>query len=454
MTFVTVVCPLLLSLLLLLPSQGAFSTTRKERNQWLQNMIKDRGGDSKKLVKLDLNGRNLSSSDIPDLSVFPKLKAIEIRRNNITTFEFFRRGSGLKKLDISNNPVNSITKLSNLTQLQTLISSCCCIRDTVDLSFLPCLKSFIANSNNISRIRGFGFCPDLTTLILSRNNLSKLDFLRRGGEFLQKLSISHNHVSEISETDIGIHLVNLKELRMNDNKIRNLPKSISKLSCLSLLDLGRNNITSLDDILPLKTIMSLRNLNLLGNPITRTRGYPRSLIELLGNRLEILDNKRLRTNAHKKSSLQSAENLSAERKIRQKRWLHHPRSSEDGDSTEVDVDSIIRKALAPFGQLAAYNPIDAYASGDPNPDVSELQAALKEEQLSQSRKMLELGKDVKLKRDLKRNRDRETTETDEVGIEEAMKDEKTGIQEIKLFPNSRKSVIISKTLSKLPPEID
>lgn len=318
----------------------------------------------------------------------------------------------------------------------------------MDLSFLPCLKSFIANSNHISGVRGIGLCPDLSTLVISRNNLTQLDFLRRGGHFLQKLSLSHNQISEILESDLGLHLVKLRELRLNNNKIKKLPASVSKLTSLSLLDLGRNNISSLEDILPLKNVACIRNLNLIGNPITRSRGYPHNILELLDGRLEVLDNKRITTPRNPAGFQHKDLPPDKKRSSKSKIFTHQPRSSEDGDTTnEESIDRALHETLAPYGKLAAYNPFDEYAAGNHNPDTSQLDAAIKDFELSESRRMLREGEILENIKP-RRGKQNDTNTEDSDSFYEQMKHENTGIREINEFPgNGRKRRRIQATIA-------
>jgi hypothetical protein len=91
---------------------------------------------------------------------------------------------------------------------------------------------------------------------------------------MKKLSLSHNQIREVSYIS---DLFYLHELKLNDNKIRNLPETLAKNVRLEILDLGNNQIREYDDIKILAQLKGLKNLNLKGNPITQKSSYPDQL---------------------------------------------------------------------------------------------------------------------------------------------------------------------------------
>ncbi|WRX27218.1 Leucine-rich repeat - like 10 [Theobroma cacao] len=95
--------------------------------------------------------------------------------------------------------------------------------------------------NGIKELSSTPTCPTLQTLFLNKNDLQVI-----GGDFLQFMST-------------------LRVLNLSDNRgLRKLPKGISKLVSLELLDLSRTGITELP--IELKSSKNLKHLNLSSRP--------------------------------------------------------------------------------------------------------------------------------------------------------------------------------------------
>lgn len=122
-------------------------------------------------------------------------------------------------------------------------------------------------------------------IVLSHNKLAQahnLDHLYS----LVKLSLSHNQLKTFRT---GGGLESLEELRLNDNAIREVDGSVSTLTNLKLLDLGRNKIVSLEYVIlhthssleQLSSLERLTNFNILGNGVQNDCEYFRSLFGAL-----------------------------------------------------------------------------------------------------------------------------------------------------------------------------
>jgi hypothetical protein len=133
-------------------------------------------------------------------------------------------------------------------------------------------------------------CPLATSLILSFKNIGKIENLI-GFERITKLCLDNNQIKEIINLD---SLVNLKWLDLSFNSIQKIQglknlKALEDLSlysnnisvieglefCTSLqcLSLGNNKIDSLEQVIKLRQLRSLRMLTFTGNPICGETEY-------------------------------------------------------------------------------------------------------------------------------------------------------------------------------------
>lgn len=65
----------------------------------------------------------------------------------------------------------------------------------------------------------------------------------------------------------------LKEIRLNDNKITEIPETLRKCNAIEIMDFGNNGIKDWKDIAPLGSLLKLHSLNLKGNPLANKKDY-------------------------------------------------------------------------------------------------------------------------------------------------------------------------------------
>lgn len=83
----------------------------------------------------------------------------------------------------------------------------------------------------------------------------------------------------------------LKELRLNDNQITEIPETLRKCTALEIIDFGNNQIKEWKDIASLGSLLNLHNLNLKGNPLAQKKDYLEKVLDLIPS-LRILDGER------------------------------------------------------------------------------------------------------------------------------------------------------------------
>jgi hypothetical protein len=138
-------------------------------------------------------------------------------------------------------------------------------------------------------------CPIAASLVLSFHSIGKIENLV-GLESLTKLCLDNNQIKDI----VGLeHLVNLRWLDLSFNNIQKIQglRSLKHLEDLSLysnkisiiegleqcsslqcLSLGNNKIDSLEQVIRLRQLSSLRMLTLAGNPICDETEYRMTIL--------------------------------------------------------------------------------------------------------------------------------------------------------------------------------
>ncbi|KDO38505.1 hypothetical protein CISIN_1g027557mg [Citrus sinensis] len=108
---------------------------------------------------------------------------------------------------------------------------------------------------------GIRDCP----AVLSRNPIREIGDSLLNMKAITKLSLSNCQVQIIGSSLKSC--TELKELRLAHNDIKTLPAELAFNKKLQNLDLGKNLITRWSELKVLKSLVSLNNLNLQGNPV-------------------------------------------------------------------------------------------------------------------------------------------------------------------------------------------
>lgn len=126
-----------------------------------------------------------------------KLESLNVVNQNISNLEGIQYCIGLKRLDLQDNKIKDISKLSNLTQLTALELNLNEIEDISPIANLTNLESFGINGNNVSDITPLQNLNKLEDLGLLMNNISDITPLK-GKEKLTILYVSSNNIKDIS----------------------------------------------------------------------------------------------------------------------------------------------------------------------------------------------------------------------------------------------------------------
>lgn len=179
-------------------------------------------------------------------------------------------------LEIQKTNINQIIGIQRLrSQLQQLV----CVR---------CLDSLVEIIENCGGDQSNGFVwNELKSADFSYNNLKTVDSSLEFAQYLQHLNLKHNQLISVEAIK---WLPNLKTLDLSYNKLTKVPyfhvetlrrlqslnlsnnliedlNGVSKLDLLTELDLSDNCLLDHSVLYPLSSLMTLKYLNLCGNPL-------------------------------------------------------------------------------------------------------------------------------------------------------------------------------------------
>ena len=248
----------LVSLASLLPYEVHIANNHGQTNNKLGNEALELICEITTLVDLKI-GKNAIEGDLTSLiENLTKLEVLELQDNKITSLpDSIEYLSHLRNLNLSNNRLTEISfrhlKECPLTELSLSHND---IRGPLiesEVGELRSLQLLDIRSNHISILsKGSVSMPALQNLLASNNELSSFPVMDGWAELLTFI-VEHNRMEE-------------------------LPKGLTSLSKLRVLDLTANNFSSFDPTLG--TMESLEVLKLDGNPFRERNLLGMSLVDL------------------------------------------------------------------------------------------------------------------------------------------------------------------------------
>ncbi|KAL6538091.1 hypothetical protein OROGR_012079 [Orobanche gracilis] len=211
---------------------------------------------------------------VPCLDQFNNLENLDLSFSKLTSLECLKSCTNLKSLSVVHSGLKSLKGVNGLNRLTVLNAGQNSLTSMDDVKSLSSMRVLILCDNKISSVCKLDQMKELDTLVLSNNPIGSL------GKSLRKLKITKVSLSacKLQGQDLGSSLkscVTLEQLRLGGNGIKTIPHEFENLVNLKLLDLQNNSFTSLDDLKILWGLDNLRNLNLIGNPVTRGRKMER-----------------------------------------------------------------------------------------------------------------------------------------------------------------------------------
>ncbi|GAY69042.1 hypothetical protein CUMW_268900, partial [Citrus unshiu] len=226
-----------------------------------EQILKDnKTGDPNSIKSLTLTHKALS--DVSCLTDFNNLERLDLSSNNLTSLEGLRHCVNLKWLSVVQNKLQSLKGIEGLSKLTVLNAGKNKLRSMDEVMSVVSLCALILN-------------------VLSRNPIRKIGDSLLNMKAITKLSLSNCQVQIIGSSLKSC--TELKELRLSDNDIKTLPAELAFNKKLQNLDLGKNLITRWSELKVLKSLVSLNNLNLQGNPVAEYDKLAKKVKNLLPN---------------------------------------------------------------------------------------------------------------------------------------------------------------------------
>eukprot|EP00117_Sycon_ciliatum_P041023 scpid45475/ scgid30069/ Internalin-A len=262
------------------------------------------GQDAAKAQKVAASKLEITS--VRDLSACAALQRLDVSQNAIGNLDGVAGCTSLLWLNASQNALTDVQFTTDLTNLTVLNVSKNQLTTLPRLSHLTNLKALIASDNQLTSLPKLSKLTQLNTLVLSRNQLEDIPRLPSS---LTKLSAPSNLLTSIPDVRKCADLI---ELRLNSNRLTAVSESILENKRLFVVDIGRNNIASFDDVDCLGRLKSLRNFSLQGNRVCDSPDYAEKLKELLPQ-VRIFDGRKRTDLPHLVKSVGQATNSEAAR---------------------------------------------------------------------------------------------------------------------------------------------
>jgi len=224
--------------------------------------------------------------EIVGLDACEKLSRLDLSNNSLSSLEGLALCANLKWLSVAGNCLQSLKGIEGLSKMTVLNASHNDLTTMDEVACLVDLRAVILNDNEITSVCKLDRLTNLNALVLSHNPIREL------GKSLGKISsITKLSMSYCRLQTVGSSLKRntaLKELRLSHNQLMSLPLELEQNGMLQILDMGHNYLRQWSDIQVLGSLHELRNLNLHGNPICEEKQYQEKIKELLP-KLQILD---------------------------------------------------------------------------------------------------------------------------------------------------------------------
>ncbi|XP_061617514.1 leucine-rich repeat and guanylate kinase domain-containing protein [Phyllopteryx taeniolatus] len=231
-----------------------------------------------------LSGRKLR--DISVLCNFVHLQKLELSNNRITDLSCVSHMPFLVILDVSHNEISDFFGFEPPKNLKEVNFSHNSLTQMKDMSDYEALVKLDLDHNRLKRIHGLEKCCKLTHLSVAHNNIASVRSLDHVP--LADLNLRGNQLKGTKGLE---NLSRLQTLDLSLNHISSLA-GLSNLHLLGSIDMERNQISEIEECQYIHSLLLLRDLNLLGNPVQEQPDYRLSVLFLLQH-LTMLDQERV-----------------------------------------------------------------------------------------------------------------------------------------------------------------
>ncbi len=256
------------------------------------NFIKDVPSNISLLLELEelYLGYNNFTTLPPALNTMPNLKLIDIGGNKNLDFDqifrTLRDVKGLKKLDLSYCKLDTIPwAISTLVGLQSInLSGNPNMAMDTSLRYMSqanTLREIILADNKMRELpKSIGLMTNLKIVDLSKNdklNMVSAFEILKGNYQLEVLNISKCGIDKLPSDFKSVK--GLLELYASDNKIKALPKEISQMELLEILDISGNEMLSMIPA-TIGTMQSLEEIKAFGTSLDELPDTMEDLVDL------------------------------------------------------------------------------------------------------------------------------------------------------------------------------
>ncbi|EPR10548.1 Ig-like domain-containing protein [Ruminiclostridium papyrosolvens] len=196
------------------------------------------------------------------------IKFLNAKYLDIASLEGIQYAKNLTMLYLTDNQLEDISQLSELTNLQYLFLNYNKIKSLVPLEKLSKLYMLSLESNQITDLSPLKDLTNLNNLGVDRNPLKDISCIKDFKTNLCSLNMYSCKIEDISSLSV---LKNLSTLRLGYNNIKDIT-SLSSLTNLEDVDLSDNAV---EDFSPLSYLAKLTKLDLSGNSIKDYSSYTR-----------------------------------------------------------------------------------------------------------------------------------------------------------------------------------
>ena len=208
-----------------------------------------------------------------------KINFIVLASNNITSVEGLQCLSKMRVFNLFGNVLSTIPPLKNLINLDILDLGCNAIHYVMGEEIIPAirLRYLYIDSNEMMRLGVFSNSSSIEILDLKLNKLTFIpEFCFNGLQSLNKLNLSYNNLRYLGAFAFP---ANLQKLGLYGNELSDLGSINKNLPHLHKLEIGHNNLSTIDIYLP-----SVVYLDISQNPL---EDFSLQLCERMPNLQEI-----------------------------------------------------------------------------------------------------------------------------------------------------------------------
>ena len=206
------------------------------------------------LVTLNLSGNPIGT--LSTLGILPSLTALDLSNTDLSDVSRLQDFPGLMRLNLANNQISNFAGLGALAHLEALDLSGNQIQDLAGLPAWSALRTLSLANNQLGSVEALAALSTLEVLDVSSNPLLSLTGLDALAS-LRSLDVSHTQAGNL---DLLAVLENLETLRAADAGLASLPGFSSTV--LASLDLSANQLS---DLAPLSALNALTALNVEDN---------------------------------------------------------------------------------------------------------------------------------------------------------------------------------------------